>query len=426
LGGGIARYSVDADWLVPHFEKMLYDNAQFVSLLTKAWLKTRAPLFRIRIEETLGFVLREMTTPEGIFASSYDADSEGEEGKFYIWSKPEIDRLLGPDASLFCGHYGVTAEGNFEGHNILNRSHDMKLWDDATEAKLATARKTLLAARQNRVPPGFDDKVLADWNGLMISALAEAAFVFDRPDWAASAQNAMSSLMRIHWRGDRLLHSSKQGEARHEATSDDYADLIMACRSLHLLSGEKVHIDTGARLATALFNNHWDQARGGYLFASKRVSELPVETRTIHDDATPNANGVMMANLVTLHHYTGSQDYLKLAQKIGECFAAEVQSNPFAAPTYLKNWHYLSDPIQIVATGEMERELLLTAISHTGLDAVIHRMTSVENLSPEHPARLKFTADPRPAIFICRGMACAAPAHNEAELNDALSTLSLL
>ncbi len=425
LGGGIARYSVDANWLVPHFEKMLYDNAQFISLLTKAWLKTSDPLFRIRIGETLGFVLREMTTPEGVFASSYDADSEGEEGKYYVWSKAEIDRLLGPGASSFCRHYGVTGDGNFEGHNILNRSHQPTLQDDVAETKLAAQRKILLTARQARVPPGFDDKVLADWNGLMIAAMTEAAFVFDKPEWAAAAENAMAGLMRIHWQDGRLMHSSKNGDARHEATSDDYANLITACRALHLLTGGQALITTALQLAAALFDNHWDPARGGYLFASKRVSELPVVTRTIHDDATPNANGVMIANLVALHHYTGSSGYLDLAQKIGECFAAEVQSNPFAAPTYLKNIRYLRDPIQIVATGEVPRELLLKAITGTGLDAVIHRITSAKGLPSVHPARLKFTADPRPTLFICRGMACATPAYSEAEINDALATLDL-
>jgi uncharacterized protein YyaL (SSP411 family) len=235
----------------------------------------------------------------------------------------------------------------------------------------------------------------------------------------------MASLMRIHWRGDRLLHSSKDGEGRHEATSDDYANLISACRSLHLLTSDNAHIAMAVRLARALSDNHWDQDRGGYLFASKRVSELPVVTRTIHDDATPNANGVMIANLVAFHHYTGSPDYLELARKIGACFAAEVESNPFAAPTYLRNYRYLSDPIQIVATGEISRKLLLKAATLIGLDTVIHRVALAEALPPDHPARLKFTADARPAIYICRGMACAAPVYDQTGLSDALTTLSL-
>ncbi len=425
LAGGIARYSVDAHWLVPHFEKMLYDNAQFVSLLTRAWLKTREPLFRIRIDETLAFILREMTTPEGLFASSYDADSEGEEGKYYVWSKAEVGRHLGSEAPLFCMHYGVTAGGNFEGHNILNRSRDPALGDAATEARLAEARKVLFLARQARVSPGFDDKVLADWNGLMIAAMAEAAFVFDRADWAAAAASAMASLMRIHWRGSRLMHSSKNGDARHEATSDDYANLITACRALHVLAGHNTHIDSAVRLAKALYDHHWDHERGGYLFASKRVSELPVATRTIHDDATPNANGVMIANLAALHHLAGQPEYLDLARKIVDCFAAEVQGSPFAAPTYLKNFRYLNDALQMVATGSVDRKLLQAALTHTGLDAIVHRIVSADGLPSEHPAKVKFTENAGAALFVCRGMVCAAPVRNEAELSHALATLAL-
>jgi len=425
LGGGIARYSVDAQWLVPHFEKMLYDNSQFVSLLTRAWLKTREPLFRIRIEETIAFVLREMRTPEGLFASSYDADSEGEEGKFYVWNKNEIESLLGCGAADFCRHYGVTAEGNLEGHNILNRSHDLSLGDEATEARLADGRKILLTARQARVPPGFDDKALADWNGLMIAAMAEAAFVFDKADWAEAVEKATADLMRIHWRDGRLLHSSKNGDARHEATSDDYANLITACRALHLLSGSRSHIEIAIGLATALYDNHWDHERGGYLFASRRVRELPVVTRTIHDDATPNANGIMIANLAALYHLTGEPEYLDLAQRIVDCFAAEVQSSPFAAPTYLKNFRQLSDPVQVVATGSVDKKLLQAAIANTGFDVIAHRIVSADDLPSEHPAKVKFTGDSRPAIFICRGMTCAAPARNEAELSDALANLAL-
>ncbi|MGH6819849.1 MAG: hypothetical protein ACREDU_03185, partial [Methylocella sp.] len=301
----------------------------------------------------------------------------------------------------------------------------LKLPGTETEAQLAAARKILLAARRKRIPPGFDSKVLADWNGLMIAAMAEAAFVFERSEWAAAAQAAMISLLRIHWRDGRLLHSSKEGEARHEATSDDYANLISAARALHLLTGDSSHIATANRLAAALFENHWDLRRGGYLFASRRVSGLPVETRTIHDDATPNANGVMLANLVALHHLTGSPDYLQQAQKIAASFAGEVAGNPFAAPSYLKNIRHLADPVQIAATGEVPRELLLAAIAQTGLDAVVHRIASADALPTEHPAKLKFGADSRPALFLCRGMTCAAPVRSASDLAEALAALNL-
>ncbi len=426
LGGGIARYSVDALWLVPHFEKMLYDNAQYVSLLTRVWLATSNPLYRIRIEETINFVLSQMTTPEGLFASSYDADSEGEEGKYYIWSKSEIETVLGPvSASQFCHHYGVTSAGNWERHNILNRSHNISLQNHEIEASLSSARKQLLSSRATRPKPGFDNKVLADWNGLMISALAEAAWVFQQSHWAAAARSAMAAILRIHWHDNRLFHSSKGTDARHEATSDGYANLITACRALHLLTADAEYLNTATELAEALIKNHWDQSEGGLLFASRRAEELPVRIRTIHDDATPNANGVMIANFAALHHLNGMPKHLNHAQKIATAFSADVQGNPFAAPTYLKNIRYLYDPIQIVITGSVSRQLLYETVCNTGLDIIIQQITDPNMLPADHPARAKFSTNNDPAIFICRGNTCAAPVRHQDELTEALNILGL-
>ena len=193
LGGGYARYATDARWLVPHFEKMLYDNAELISLLTLVWQETRNPLYAQRVNETIGWLEREMTGPEGGFFSSLDADSEHEEGKFYVWSEAEIDRVLGERTALFKQFYDVAPEGNWEGHNILNRLHHPALADAETETELARCREMLLAARAPRVRPGLDDKVLADWNGLIIAALAEAGLAFERLDWLAPSGSRLPS-----------------------------------------------------------------------------------------------------------------------------------------------------------------------------------------------------------------------------------------
>ena len=190
LGGGFSRYSVDEKWLVPHFEKMLYDNAQLLELLALAWQRSGKSLFAQRARETVGWLEREMTTGEGAFAASLDADSEGEEGKFYVWSKNEIVELIGPEAGeFFAQHYDVTDEGNFEGHNILNRLKTVPR-SEADEARLSSLRAILLEARAGRVRPGLDDKVLADWNGLMIAALVNAGIILDEPEWLAMAKRA--------------------------------------------------------------------------------------------------------------------------------------------------------------------------------------------------------------------------------------------
>src|SRR5215469_4910453 len=196
LGGGFARYSVDARWLAPHFEKMLYDNAELIDLLTLVWQEVRDPLYAQRVAETIGWLEREMVTSSGGFASSLDADSEHEEGKFYVWSAAEIDSLLGDDSAVFKDFYDVSPDGNWEGHNILNRLDHPALADEATETMLARCREKLFAVRIPRVRPGLDDKVLADWNGLMIAALAHAGLVFQRPDWLALAERGFAFVER--------------------------------------------------------------------------------------------------------------------------------------------------------------------------------------------------------------------------------------
>ena len=213
LGGGFSRYSVDERWLTPHFEKMLYDNAQLLELLAIAYRRSGKPLYRQRARETVAWLTREMTTGEGAFSASLDADSEGEEGKFYVWSYDEVMRQLGSeDGEFFARHYDVTPEGNFEGHNILNRLEPQPR-SDADEARLAALRAKLFAAREARVRPGLDDKVLADWNGLMIAALANASLMLGEPSWLDMAERAFAFIARTMTRGDRLGHSWRDGPA---------------------------------------------------------------------------------------------------------------------------------------------------------------------------------------------------------------------
>src|SRR6266496_3673110 len=222
LGGGFSRYSVDERWLVPHFEKMLYDNALLLELLALAWQRSRNELFRARARETVAWLAREMTTKEGAFCASLDADSEGEEGKFYVWSLAEIETVLGKeDAAFFAAHYDVTAGGNFEGHNILNRlKHVPRSTEE--EQKLSPMRAKLLEARGGRVRPGLDDKVLADWNGLMIAALVNAALLFEEPTWLGMAARAFLFIDAKMTHGDRLGHSWRDGKLLFPGLASDH------------------------------------------------------------------------------------------------------------------------------------------------------------------------------------------------------------
>ncbi|HZJ12955.1 MAG TPA: thioredoxin domain-containing protein, partial [Methyloceanibacter sp.] len=271
LGGGYSRYSVDERWLVPHFEKMLYDNALLVDMMTEAWREQKTPLFAHRIEETIGWLLREMVTEGGAFAASLDADSEGEEGKFYVWSHDEIRDVLGADAfALFAQVYDVTPDANFEGHTILNRLNAIELRDDETEARLGEMRAKLLARRAGRVRPGFDDKVLTDWNGLMIAALANASQAFDRPEWIEAAQLAFTFIRTQMTKNGRLFHASRAGagEAKAPATASDYANMIRAALALANAAGRRDYVEQALAWTEVLDTHYWAADLGGYFLAA--------------------------------------------------------------------------------------------------------------------------------------------------------------
>ena len=252
LGGGFSRYSVDERWLVPHFEKMLYDNAQLLELLALAFQRSGNPVFRERALETVGWLEREMTTREGGFCASLDADSEGEEGKFYVWSKQEIEEVLGAEnAALFAAFYDVSAGGNFEGHNILNRLNDLpRSIED--EHRLAMLRPMLHKRRETRVRPGLDDKILADWNGLMIAALVNAGVIFERPGWLTLAKRAFDFVAQqmVQSKTDqRLGHSWRDGKLLFPGLASDFAAMIRAALALYEATGERGLSRAGAGLA---------------------------------------------------------------------------------------------------------------------------------------------------------------------------------
>src|SRR5271163_2364983 len=243
LGGGFSRYSVDERWLVPHFEKMLYDNAQLLELLAIAHFRLGKPLYRQRAQETVAWLAREMTTGKGAFSASLDADSEGEEGKFYVWSYEAVMQELGAeDAAFFARHYDVTPRGNFEGHNILNRLEPLPR-SDADDARLAALRAELSAVRATRVRPSLDDKVLADWNGMMIAALVNAGALFAEPSWRDIAIRAFDFVAQIMTRGDRLGHSWREAKLKFPGLASDFALMIRAALALFETTGKQSYLD---------------------------------------------------------------------------------------------------------------------------------------------------------------------------------------
>jgi uncharacterized protein YyaL (SSP411 family) len=413
VGGGFARYSVDPRWLVPHFEKMLYDNAQLVELLAHAWQATGKPLYAERIAETIDWLVREMRQPEGGFASSLDADSEHVEGKFYVWTSGEINALLGARADRFKHVYDVTSEGNWEEHTILNRLHHLERADDATEAALAEDRAVLLRARAARVRPGLDDKVLADWNGLMIAALAYAGGVFRRADWIALAEDAFAFIEGKMTAPDgRLHHSYRDGRARHPATLDDYANLSRAALLLEEATGKPAYRARALTLAD-LAQRWYGDAAGGYFVSASDTEGLITRPKMVQDAATPSGNGTMAEVLARLFHLTGDDEYRRRADATINAFAGDVPKNFFPFGSLLNGNETLQRAIQIVilgTRGDAGTDALLRAVNGVSLPTrVLVVVDPAAALPDNHPAAGKQQIEGRATAYVCRGSICSLP-----------------
>ena len=413
LGGGFARYATDEAWLVPHFEKMLYDNAELVELLTLVWQRTRDPLYEQRVAETVAWTLREMLGEGDAFASSFDADSEGEEGKFYVWTEAEIDALLGADAALFKTAYDVRSEGNWEGHTILNRNRVPALRDAADEAVLARCRTRLFEARAKRVPPGRDDKILADWNGLMIAALARAGACFERPEWIAAAVRAFDFVTTAMTAGGRLKHSYRLGRAQHAATLDDYANLARAALALHEATGETRFVDYATDTLVVLDRHYWDAAGGGFFFSADDTPGLITRTKTAGDNAVPSGNGTLVGVLARLHFLTGEARFRERADQLVAAFSGELGRNFFPLSTLLNAAELLARAVQIVVVGRRDEPaavgLLRAARRSGGATQVLAVVEDGATLPAAHPAHGKTRVGGRPAAYVCVGPTCTLP-----------------
>ena len=430
LGGGFARYSVDANWLVPHFEKMLYDNAELMGLLTLVWQETRDPLYEARVREIAGWLEREMLAApndkgDRAFAASLDADSEGEEGKFYVWSEAEIDQVLGEESPFFKQQYDVSPEGNWEEHTILNRSQRPALLDEAGEARLAQAREKLLAARSKRVRPGWDDKVLVDWNGLMIAALAEAAMAFDQATWLDLAARAFRFIRTTMMKDGRLFHAWRAGKLQHAATLDDHAHLASAALALHEATGEARYLDAAKELVALLDAHFWDRQAGGYFMTADDVKDVIQRPKSAGDNATPNGNGALVGVLARLYHLTGEERYLDRAGALVAAFSGELNRNFFPLATMLNSNDFLTNTLQIVVVGPPDAEAtqaLVRAVHERSLPNRLLQVVAPDAQLPErHPAAGKGMVGGRPAAYVCKGQTCGLPVTHPKGLGTALA-----
>jgi uncharacterized protein YyaL (SSP411 family) len=422
LGGGFSRYSVDERWLTPHFEKMLYDNAQLLELLAIAYRKTGKQLYRQRADETVEWLKREMTSGEGAFAASLDADSEGEEGKFYVWSYDEVIRELGvEDGEFFARHYDVTPAGNFEGHNILNRLHPQERTEE-DEIRLAALRGKLLAARAARIRPSLDDKVLADWNGLMIAALANASLLFAEHSWLDMAERAFAFITRAMTGGDRLGHSWRAGKLKFPGLASDFAAMIRAALALYEATGRPGYLEQALSWQNALDRDYANAETGTYYLTAADAEGLVIRPASTADEATPNHNAVAAQNLVRLALYAGNQSWREKADRLIGAIAPLVTANLYMHMALLNAIDLRLRAAEIVVTGEGGRAeaLLAAARALPALDRMVLHARSPESLPPSHPAREKVRAASMPQAFVCIGETCSLPVTDPAGLITAV------
>ena len=432
LGGGFHRYSVDAHWLVPHFEKMLYDNAQLTSLYLDAYRATAEPFFAAVAEDILRWALREMRHPGGAFYSTQDADSEGVEGRFFVWTPAEVRSLLGDDADLFCRLYDVTDGGNFEGANILHPTLEIEpLADlfgiDADQARerLAASRQKLFEAREKRVRPGLDDKILTSWNGLMISALAQAAGTLGKDAYLAAARGAVDFAFRDLWAGERLLCTYKDGKAKLNAYLDDYAFLAAGLLDLFEVTQEASHLARARQLADILLERFWDERSGGFFFTSSDHEELLVRSKPAFDGSIPSGNSVAARTLLRLHHLTGEAIYLERAEQLLRLFFARMREQPFGLAHMLGALDFfLRKPKEIVvvgAAGAPERRDILDRLRRRYLPNLVLRAVDPASGEPL-PALLqgKGQIDGKVTVYVCEAMTCSPPATTWAEVERLL------
>ena len=436
IGGGFARYSTDESWLVPHFEKMLYDQALLVPVYADAWLVTRKPLYRRVVEETLDFVRRELTSPDGGFLASLDADSEGHEGRFYVWNPEEVAEVLGAeDGAFFCRVYGIASRGNFEDKSIPNllggaltaRAEALGIPEDGLVARLAPMRAALLEARERRPRPATDDKVLTAWNGLMISAFARAHAALGRPEDLRSARRAADFVLGHLASDGRLLVSWRAGKAHLNAYLDDYAFLARGLLDLYEAGFDRKYLDASARIARSLVARFEDRASGGFFFTSEDHEALLARNRSLHDGALPSGAGVAAETLLRLAaHLDG--DLRDAALRTLSAYRRSVEQAPAAFASLLVAADFADGPVVEIAIVGDPSDPATRALAGAARErylpnraiALARPGESVEGLPLLEG---KTAAGGVPTAYVCRDHVCGAPVTDAGALAEELASL---
>lgn len=435
LGGGFHRYSTDARWLVPHFEKMLYDNALLSRLYLHCYQVTRNKNYRAVVEGILDYVSREMTDPKGGFYSTQDADSEGVEGKFFVWSFDEIKQVLGDtDARVFADYYNVSEEGNFEDHNILNVTRDIEtvaknhnLPVEQLSTLLESCRQKLFEQREQRVKPGRDEKILTAWNGLMLTSFAEAAAILGRDDYADIATRNAEFLLSNMRRDGLLLRTYKDSQAKLNAYLEDYSFLAQALLSLYEATGEFRWFEEALRLTNKLVEEFWDDAAGGFFFTGGSHESLIVRSKDFFDNATPSGNSVAAEVLLRLAVLTNDEDYRRRAITIFRLTHEFLRRYPAGFGQLLSALDFYFGPQQEIAIlgnrGASDTQVLLDEIWRNYLPnkVVAHAQPGVEPLQTLPLLEGRTAIDGKATAYVCENYVCQQPVTEAAALREQLS-----
>lgn len=434
IGFGFARYSTDNYWLVPHFEKMLYDNALLLMAFTEAFQITEKFIYRKTAVEIIEYILRDMTNPEGGFYSAEDADSEGEEGKFYLWTEVEVRQLLPKDEADFIinvfnlepnGNWYDEARGIRTGNNILHLkktikelADDLSMDEEKFYEKLNSIRKKMFEWREKRIHPHKDDKILTDWNSLMISALVKASLVFDNKDFLAAALSADSFIKKYLFDGNKLLHRFRDGNSGIDANLDDYAFYIQAQLDLFEATSDAKFLSTAIELDKYLYQNFWDENSGGYFFTSKQSEKLIARQKEIYDGAIPSGNSVQLLNLIRLNKITSNIAYDELAIKHLRAFAGEINRMPSVFAQFLCGlYFFFGQSLEIIITSKSKllTEKTMKEISRKYFPGKVIIQLN-ENNSSELTKTLNYLNDYKMndevTVYLCRNFICEKPTNN--------------
>ena len=434
LGGGFHRYSIDERWLVPHFEKMLYDNALLSRTYVEAYQATGEERYRRVAEETLDYVLREMTSPEGGFYSAQDADSEGEEGRYYVWTREEIKDILGKEKGTpFCAFYGVTQQGNFEGRastlNIassmekISERHGMSVGE--LESVLGEGRRRLLAEREKRIRPGTDEKILTSWNGLMISGLTDGYRVSGREAYLGAAKEAAQVILQEMRKTGHLMRVFSKGESRVKGYSEDYAFFVQALIDLYETTFEIDWLEKAYALNQEMTRQFWDRDHGGFFFTGKENEPLIAQSKNPYDNVLPSSNSVGLFNLLRLGYLTGEEDLKQKSEQILHLFHGLLAEHPQGFANMLSGLSFFLDPEEIGIIGPSNRPTTQSMVRTVHLAYLPNKILSFhDSQEPLTPNWFPFLREKAmvdgPAVFVCKGFSCLPPAKDEKELKKIL------